>query len=98
MARGSANGSDEVHSEAPPEYNNLAGAQQMANLVRTMHRWYNTTDPTYKRMLKDVIDTIRRDLVMPPIGDDGAETGGGDDGSGNDDSGTGDGDDAEDEE
>ena len=58
-----------------------------------MHRWHNTTDPFYKRMLKDAIDTLKRDLGMPPIGDDGAETGGGDDGSGiaggDDDSGDG---------
>ena len=56
-------------------------------------RWHNTIDPFYKRMLKDVIDTLRRDLGMPPLPDSGAEIGGGDDGSG-----TGDGGDAEDEE
>ena len=76
MARGSASGSDEVQSDAPQEYNNLARAQQMASLVQTMHKWHNATDPFHKRMLKDVIDTLRHDLGMPPFGDDGAETGG----------------------
>ena len=55
----------------------------MHSLVQTMEMWYNTTDPFYKRMLKDVIDILRRDLGMPPLtfsgaGDDGSGTGDGD--------------------
>ena len=81
MARGSASGSVEVQSEATPEINNLAHAQQMHSLVQTMERWHNATDPLYKMMLKDVIDTLRCDLGMTPLPDSGVGTGGGDDGS-----------------
>ena len=86
MARGSSSrsGSFEVQSEAPDppeEYDRLVRAQLTTSLIRTMHRWHSTTDLVYKRMFKDVIDGCRRDLGMPPIGYDGVETGGGDDGS-----------------
>ena len=79
MARRSASGSDEVQSEATPEINNLARAQQMHSLVQTMEMWHNATGPLYKMMLKDVIDTLRRDLGMAPLPESGAWTSGGDD-------------------
>ncbi|XP_042003679.1 uncharacterized protein LOC121752625 [Salvia splendens] len=71
MARGSASGSPEVQSAAPSQIDlelpSLTRIQQHETLIHTMEKWYAATDPLYKLMLKDVIDSMRRDLGMPPL-------------------------------
>ena len=62
------------------------------SMLDTMDKWHTTTDPLYKMMLKDAIDTMRRDLGMAPLPESGIGTGDGDDGTGDE---TGDGDDEE---
>ena len=86
MARGSASGSHKVQLEGPslvtPELNNLARVQLTQNMLDTMEKWYAATDPLYRIMLKDVIDTMRRDSGMTPLPDSGPGTGNRDDGTG----------------
>ena len=76
MARGSASRSQEVQLEAPslvtPELNNLAELQMTQVMLETMDKWHAATDPLYKLMLKDGIDTLRRQLRLPPLPADGA--------------------------
>ena len=85
MARGSASRSQEVQSEAPslinPELNNLFELQMTQFMIETTDKWHAATDPTYKRMLKDVIDTLRRQLRLPPLPDVDTTTGDEDDDS-----------------
>ena len=38
-------------------------------MIETTEKWHVATDPMYKRMLKDEIDTMRRNLRLPPLPD-----------------------------
>ena len=46
-------------------------------MLETTDKWHAATDPLYKLMLKDGIDTLRRQLGLPPLPADGAATGDG---------------------
>ena len=89
MARESASGSHEVQSEADslvtPELNNLACVQPTQYMLESMDKWYAATDPVYRRMLKDAINSMRRDLGIEPLPDSGVGTGDGGDGNGGED-------------
>ena len=73
MARGSYSASQEVQSEVPsqitPQLTNHAELQMTQFMIETTEKWHATTDPMYKRMLKDGIDTMRRNLRLPPLPD-----------------------------
>ena len=75
MVRESGSGSYKVESEAPEDPGNdrLARAQLTKTLMQSTSKWFNTHDPVFKRLCKDVVDQCRRDLGMPPIDEDGDE-------------------------
>ena len=83
MARGSYSASQEVQSEVPsqitPQLTNHAELQMTQFMIETTEKWHAATDPMYKRMLKDGIDTMRRNLRLPPLPDVDSTTGDGED-------------------
>ena len=84
MSRGSARGSQEVLSaalsaEPKPALTYLARIQQQQNMVEVIREWRMTDDPLHKEMLEGLIQSMRRDLGLPPFTGSAAGTSQGDD-------------------
>ncbi|XP_047982526.1 uncharacterized protein LOC125223425 [Salvia hispanica] len=72
MSRGGAIGSHEVQLATPsvePSHAliNLTCLLQQIIMFEAIQKWKTTDDPLYKEMLEDVIQIMRRNLMLPPL-------------------------------